>query len=75
MRLLSSLKSDIVRTVLSFLSMINAGDAHHQLPLQHSNVAQPLSFLHENGFMFVQERVRPDMVWLHAFLWVKGYRQ
>jgi hypothetical protein len=28
MRLISSLKSDIVRTVLSFLGVINVGDAH-----------------------------------------------
>ena len=28
MRLMSSLKSDIVRTVLSFLGMINVGNAH-----------------------------------------------
>jgi hypothetical protein len=29
MRLLSSLKSDIVCTVLSFLCMINVGNTHH----------------------------------------------
>ncbi len=35
-----------------------------RLPLQHSNVAQPLNFLHEDGFMFVRDRIRPVMVWL-----------
>jgi hypothetical protein len=44
MRLLSSLKSDIVRTVLSFLGMINVGDAHHDdgchstTPMLHSHL-------------------------------------
>jgi hypothetical protein len=44
MRLLSSLKSDIVCTVLSFLGMINFGDAHHDdgcrsnTPMLHSHL-------------------------------------
>ena len=44
MRLLSSLKSDIVRTVLSFLGMINVGDAHlddgyhSNTPMLHSRL-------------------------------------
>jgi hypothetical protein len=44
MRLLSSLKSDIVRTVLSFLGMINVGDAHlddgcySNTPMLHSHL-------------------------------------
>ncbi len=42
MRLLSSLKSDVVRTVLSFLGLINVRDAHHDdgcqsnTPITHS---------------------------------------
>jgi hypothetical protein len=44
MRLLSSLKSDIVLTVLSFLGMMNVGDAHHDdgchsnTPMLHSSL-------------------------------------
>jgi hypothetical protein len=44
MRLLSSIKSDIVRTVLSFLGMINVGDAHcddgchFNTPMLHSRL-------------------------------------
>jgi hypothetical protein len=44
MRLLSSLKSDIVCTVLSILGMINVGDAHHKdgchsnTPILHSRL-------------------------------------
>jgi hypothetical protein len=49
MRLLSSLKSDIVCTVLSFLGMINVGDAHlddgchSNTPMLHSRL---ISFIH-----------------------------
>jgi hypothetical protein len=44
MCLLSSLTSDIVRTVLSFLGMINVGSAHHDdgcysnTPMLHSHL-------------------------------------
>ncbi len=44
MHLLSSLKSDIVRTVLSFLGIINVGNAHHDdgchsnTPMLHSRL-------------------------------------
>jgi hypothetical protein len=44
MRLLSSLKSDIVRTVLSFWGIINVGDAHRDdgchsnTPILHSRL-------------------------------------
>jgi hypothetical protein len=44
MCLLSSLKSDIVHTVLSFLGMINVGNAHHDdgchsnAPMLHSHL-------------------------------------
>jgi hypothetical protein len=77
MCLLSSLKSDIVRTLLFFLGMISVGNAHRNdwLPLQHSNVAQLFDFFHSYGFMFVWDRVRPAMVWLHTFLYFKGYRR
>ncbi len=44
MRLLSSLKSDIVCTLLSFLGMINVGDTHRDdgchsnTPMSHSRL-------------------------------------
>ncbi len=44
MRLLSSLKSDIVCTVLSFLDMINVGNAHPEDGC-HSNTAMSHSHL------------------------------
>jgi hypothetical protein len=40
----------------SFLGMVNVGNAHHE---EHSNVAQPFNFLHEDGFVFVWDRVGP----------------
>ncbi len=39
-----------------------------RLPLQQSNVAQSFDSLHEDGFVFVQDKVRLAMVWLHTFL-------
>jgi hypothetical protein len=48
MHLLSSLKSDIVRTVLSFLSMMNASYAHCKDGC-HSNT--PMLHSHSISFM------------------------
>ncbi len=45
------------------------------MPFQHSNVAEPLDFLHEDGFVFVQDRLWPAMIWLHTFLQFEGYRE
>jgi hypothetical protein len=76
MRLLSSLIFDIVCTVFSFLGMINISNTHRDdgchsnTPMLHSRL---ISF--EDGFVFVQERVRPAMVWFHTFFKFKGYRR
>jgi hypothetical protein len=50
MCLLSPLKSDIVCTVLSFLGMINVGDAHHDDGC-HSNT--PMLHSHLISFMWM----------------------
>ncbi len=55
MRLLGSLKSEIVRTVLSFLGMINVGDAHRNdgchsnTPMFHSHLISFINMCWRNS--------------------------
>jgi hypothetical protein len=70
MRLLSSLKSDIIRTVLSFLGIINVGNAHSDdschsnTPMLHSRL---ISFI-KTALCLCGIGLGPARVWPHTFL-------
>jgi hypothetical protein len=67
--LLSSLKSDIVRTVLSFFGMIKEDKAHLDDGC-HFNTpidTRQSNFLHKGSLMYLWDRVWPAMVQLGTF--------
>ncbi len=68
-RLLSSLKSDIVRTVRSFFGIMKEGKAHLDDGCYYNTpiIIRQINFFHKGSLVYLWDRVWPAMVRLGTF--------